>query len=72
MQRAAHEPPTENRIDGGDAKGQKAGFVTNPRDPLQAQKTLPKLLDHDTQAFEEAKVLARLPGRSYFCVLGLF
>jgi len=66
MQRPAHEPATENQIDGGNAKGQKAGFVPDPGHPLQDQKTLAKLIDHNVQAFEEMKVFSPLPAISTF------
>ena len=46
MQRAAHESPAKDRINGGYAKGQRAKAVLNPRHPLQAWKALAKLLDH--------------------------
>jgi len=45
MQRAAHEPPAKDRIDGVYAKGQRARAVLNPGYPLQVWKALTKLLD---------------------------
>jgi hypothetical protein len=46
VQGAAYEPTPKHRVDGGDAEGQGAGAVLDPRRSLQSQEMLAKLLDH--------------------------
>jgi hypothetical protein len=71
MQRAANEPATERRIDGGNAKGQDAGTTFDPWSSLQSQEVLAKLLDHG-QAFEDTKAFGPSRWAMWLSVHDLF
>ena len=72
VQRAARQAAAERGVDARDAERQGAWIAADPGGLLQGLQTLAKLVEHETQAFEETALFGRFNGRNLDNVPYLF